>query len=72
MKEKLINGYSWIQALLKSEKGQGIVEYALVLVFIVALAAYFFSDGTGIKDGLGGALTKTNNALKGTTGTTGE
>lgn len=68
MKEKLINGYSWIQALLKSEKGQGIVEYALVLVFIVALAAYFFSDSGSLKDGLGGALTKTNNALQGTTG----
>ena len=30
------------------EKGQGIVEYAVLLAFVVAIAAYLFSS-TGIK-----------------------
>lgn len=66
MKEKLINGYSWIQALLKSEKGQGMVEYALVLVFIVAIAAYFIGSG-GLGDGVQKAVNDTKDVLNGTT-----
>lgn len=34
-----------------TEKGQGIVEYALILVFVVALAAYLGASG-----GLGPAV----------------
>ena len=31
-----------------TEKGQGIVEYAVLLAFVVAIAVYLFSE-TGIK-----------------------
>ena len=30
-------------------KGQGIVEYAVLLAFVVAIAAYAFSSDSGIK-----------------------
>ena len=36
-----------------SEKGQGIVEYALILAFVVAIAAIALTDG---EQGLGGAI----------------
>ena len=36
-----------------SEKGQGIVEYALILAFVVAIAAVALSDGN---EGIGGAI----------------
>lgn len=62
--EKLVNAYAWLQAQMKSEKGQGMVEYALVLVFIVAIAAYFIGSsdlGQGVENATGAAA----NALNG-------
>lgn len=61
--EKLVNAYTWLQAQLKSEKGQGMVEYALVLVFIVAIAAYFIGSG-GLGEGVKSAVDKTTSTLK--------
>lgn len=61
--EKLVNAYTWLQAQLKSEKGQGMVEYALVLVFIVAIAAYFVGSsdlGQGVQNATSAAATKLN------------
>lgn len=40
-------------------KGQGIVEYAVLLAFVVAIAAYLFAD-SGIK----GEVTATFNSTK--------
>lgn len=62
MKQTLINAYSWMQALAKSEKGQGMVEYALVLVFIVGIAAYFLGS-SGIGDSVNNAVTDTKAQL---------
>ena len=43
-----------------SQKGQGIVEYALILAFVAAIAAYVFtSSGQGsIKDSITGLFDK--------------
>ena len=63
-----------------SQKGQGIVEYALILAFVAAIAAYVFtSSGQGsIKDSITGlfsdAKTNIGNArtdIKTTTNNTG-
>lgn len=35
--------------LFCGKKGQGIVEYAILLAFVVALAAFLFTNG-GLKD----------------------
>lgn len=42
-----------------TEKGQGIVEYAVLLAFVVAIAAYLFSD-----NGIKGEVTATFNSTK--------
>lgn len=63
MKENMIKAYSWMQAMMKSEKGQGMVEYALVLVFIVAIAAYFIGSG-GLGEGVKSAVDATTETLK--------
>lgn len=63
MKENMIKAYSWMQAMMKSEKGQGMVEYALVLVFIVAIAAYFIGNG-GLGEGVKSAVDATTSTLK--------
>ena len=49
--------------MMKSEKGQGMVEYALVLVFIVAIAAYFIGSG-GLGEGVKSAVDATTSTLK--------
>lgn len=57
--EKIVE---YVQARLMSEKGQGIVEYAVILAFVVAIAVYVGSDGTltakisGVFDSLGSAF----------------
>lgn len=61
--EKLVNAYAWLQAQMKSEKGQGMVEYALVLVFIVAIAAYFIGSsnlGQGVENATNSAAEALN------------
>lgn len=47
------------------EKGQGIVEYAVLLAFVVAIAAYLFSDSSGLKS----AITDTFNSTVSTLNT---
>ncbi len=37
---------SYLRSRYLDENGQGIVEYALILAFVVVLAAYFGSSGT--------------------------
>ena len=51
-----INGL--VQKIKSSEKGQGMVEYALIIAFVAAIAIWAFSD-----DGVGSAITDAfNNA----------
>ncbi len=40
-----------IQKIKSSEKGQGMVEYALIIAFVAAIAIFALGDG-----GLGGAV----------------
>lgn len=46
---------TWMQAKFESEKGQGMSEYAMILVLIVLGVAVFLSEGT--------LLTAINNAF---------
>ena len=41
----MMNLYTYVVSRLKSEKGQGIVEYALLLAFVVAIAGAALSNG---------------------------
>lgn len=41
----MMNLYTYVVSRLKSEKGQGLVEYALLLAFIVAVAGVALSNG---------------------------
>ncbi|MBR3624484.1 MAG: pilin protein [Selenomonadaceae bacterium] len=49
----------YLKARYLSEKGQGMVEYALILAFVVAIAAYLSNSG-----GIGGALKDTFDSVK--------
>ncbi|MBR2216253.1 MAG: hypothetical protein IJ849_10945 [Selenomonadaceae bacterium] len=40
--------HNWV----RSEKGQGIVEYALILAFVVAIAAVALSGNSGIGESI--------------------
>ena len=40
--------HNWV----RSEKGQGIVEYALILAFVVAIAAVSLSGNSGIGESI--------------------
>lgn len=51
--------YEYLKARYLSEKAQGIVEYALILAFVVAIAGVALSTSTST--GLGGAI---NTAFK--------
>lgn len=51
-----------LRSLLK-EKGQGIVEYAVLLAFVVAIAAYLIGS-SGLKDEVSGTFSKTISTLK--------
>ena len=53
MEEILLLQYinALIQKIKSSEKGQGMVEYALIIAFVAAIAIFVLSD-----DGLGGAI----------------
>lgn len=63
MKEML----RYINLRYLNNKGQGIVEYALILVFVVAIAAIALSTDSGIGSALQEAFKKVANALTGTT-----
>ena len=45
------------------EKGQGIVEYAVLLAFVVAIAAWLIGSG-GIKEEVSNTFSKTVSTLK--------
>ena len=45
-----------------TEKGQGIVEYAVLLAFVVAIAAYLFSE-SGVKPEVSKTFSKTVSVL---------
>lgn len=51
-----------------SQKAQGIVEYALILAFVVAIAIFITSGNGNLKDAVQGVFTKTANQVGGTTG----
>jgi pilus assembly protein Flp/PilA len=53
MEEILLLQYikSLVQKIKSSEKGQGMVEYALIIAFVAAIAIFVLSN-----DGLGGAI----------------
>ena len=46
------------------EKGQGMVEYALILVFVVGIAVVLSSSDSGIMSGLNAAFQKVTDQLK--------
>ena len=47
------------------EKGQGIVEYAVLLAFVVAVAAYVFSGNSSLKTEISNTFSKTTSTLGG-------
>ena len=53
----------YLKARYISEKAQGIVEYALILAFVVAVAAALTSSG-GLKEKVRNVLTNVGTALK--------
>lgn len=42
-----------------SQKAQGIVEYALILAFVVAIAVFITTGDGNLKDAIKGVFTKT-------------
>lgn len=48
-----------------SQKAQGIVEYALILAFVVALAIVLTTNG-GLKDAISGVFGTTTEQINGT------
>ena len=56
---------NYFKARYLGEKGQGIVEYALLLGVVVALAAVLLgsSDTTGLKAAINSAITKVTTQL---------
>ncbi len=47
------------------EKGQGIVEYAVLLAFVVAVAAYVFSGDSSLKTEISKTFSNTTSTLTG-------
>ena len=47
------------------EKGQGIVEYAVLLAFVVAIAAWLLGSDNSLKDEVSGTFSKTVSTLQG-------
>ena len=52
-------------SLYKGQKGQGIVEYALLLAFVVAVAVAVTSDTTGLEAAITGVFSRVVTALTG-------
>ena len=49
-----------------SQKAQGIVEYALILAFVVAIAIFITSGDNSLSDAVKGVFTKTSEQVNGT------
>ena len=52
-----------------SEKGQGIVEYALILAFVVAIAVVALKTDSGMGQAIQAKFTEVTNKINGTTTT---
>ncbi len=52
----------YLKARYLGEKGQGMVEYALILAFVVAIAAYLSGSG-GIGDAISNVFVKVKSSL---------
>ena len=59
---------NYLKVRYLSEKGQGMVEYALILAFVVAVAAAVFAQGTdsGLGGAINGIVTKVTDGVNGT------
>lgn len=59
---------NYLKVRYLSEKGQGMVEYALILAFVVAVAAAVFAHGTdsGLGKAINGIVTKVTDGVNGT------
>lgn len=57
--------YEYLKARYLSEKAQGIVEYALILAFVVAIAgvALSTSTSTGLGEAINTAFKKVSDAI---------
>ena len=57
---------NYLKVRYLGEKGQGMVEYALILAFVVAVAVAVFAHGTdsGLGKAINGIVTKVTNAVK--------
>ena len=64
----MMNLYTYVVSRLKSEKGKGIVEYALLLAFVVAIAGVALSTDNGLGKAIKGVFDNTANTLSGNTG----
>lgn len=49
-----------------SQKAQGIVEYALILAFVVAIAIFITSGDNSLSDAVKGVFTKSADQIKNT------
>ena len=63
MMEVLKYAKAWVDARL-GEKGQGMVEYALIIAFVVAIAVYLTSGDDGLGEAISGTFDSAANQLK--------
>lgn len=64
----MMNLYTYVVSRLKSEKGQGIVEYALLLAFVVAIATAALSADGGLGEAIKKVFADTAQELNGNAG----
>ena len=64
----MMNLYTYVVSRLKSEKGQGIVEYALLLAFVVAVAGAALSSEQGLGQAIQGVFDRTVTQLNSNAG----
>lgn len=59
---------NYFKARYLGEKGQGMVEYALILAFVVAVAGIVFAQGinSGLGEAINGIVEKVTAAVNGT------
>ena len=57
--------FEYLKARYLTEKGQGMVEYALILAFVVVIAA-FLTGNNGIGQAIQDVFTRVQNQLTGT------
>ena len=61
----MLKHISMLAMIYGKQKGQGIVEYALLLAFVVAVAVAVTSDTTGLEAAVTGVFSRVVTALKG-------